>query len=122
MSTKICTCVNPKLKCHPNVQSRNVTFLLAQNTEFATALARLDRVLAEVELAPGMRQWHRATLLLRLPFLLAVLVLDRSCTRKFDGSPRPVIQGLTAASAGGRNSFVAEFVGKILPVSESSNI
>src|SRR5215211_698466 len=28
------TCVNPKLKCHPNAQSTNVTFLLAQNTEF----------------------------------------------------------------------------------------
>jgi hypothetical protein len=26
--------VNPKLKCHPNAQSRNVTFLLTQNAEF----------------------------------------------------------------------------------------
>src|SRR5829696_1004780 len=57
--------VNPKLKCHPIAQSRNVTFLLTQDTEFATALARLDRVVAEVELTPGMRQRHRTTLLLR---------------------------------------------------------
>src|SRR6185436_18888230 len=56
-------CVNPKLKCHPNAQSRNVTFLLAQNTEFATALFGLQRVLAEVETAPGSRRYWTTFLL-----------------------------------------------------------
>src|SRR5690348_1967224 len=57
--------VNPKLKCHPNAQSRNVTFLLAQDTEFTTPLSCLHRVLGEVEATPGMRPRHRTTLLLR---------------------------------------------------------
>src|SRR5215218_194701 len=55
--------VNPKLKCHPNAQSRNVTFLLAQDTEFATALFCLQRVLAEVEAAPGIRRYRTRFLL-----------------------------------------------------------
>src|ERR1051326_4657535 len=44
--------VNPKLKCHPNAQSRNVTFLLGQDTEFTATLFCLQRVLAEVKAAP----------------------------------------------------------------------
>ena len=63
-SSMIFAGVNPKLKCHPNAQSRNVTFLLAQDTEFATALFCLQRVLAEVEAAPGIRR-YRSTFLLR---------------------------------------------------------
>jgi hypothetical protein len=34
-STSRIDSVNPKLKCHPIAQSRNVTFLLGQETEFA---------------------------------------------------------------------------------------
>lgn len=85
--------VNPKLKCHPNVQSRNVIFLLAQDTEFATALFCLQGILAEVEAAPGVdrkdqvlasawlpraRQLAAATSL-RLLFLVAVLVSGKWC-------------------------------------------
>src|SRR5215213_11377376 len=65
MSTLMGWCVNPKLKCHPNAQSRNVTFLLAQDTEFTTTLPGQHRVLRKVEQSPGMRHRHRATLLLR---------------------------------------------------------
>jgi hypothetical protein len=39
--------VNPKLKCHPNAQSRNVTFLLAQNTEVTTTFSGQYRGLVE---------------------------------------------------------------------------
>src|SRR5215213_4031033 len=65
MSTLMGWCVNPKLKCHPNAQSRNVTFLLAQDTEFTTTLPGQHRVLRKVEQSPGMRHRYRSTFLLR---------------------------------------------------------
>src|SRR5688572_20693948 len=46
-----------KLKCH---------FLLAQNAKLTAPFSCLCRVLAEVELAPGMRSRHDFTFLLRL--------------------------------------------------------